>query len=155
MVVLATVFGEIPYFLLFHELTKRFKHQTLLIIACLLTSVRFLLLYFIRSSMPLLLACAATGFASTMVIYTITWLLSEELPMSLRGAAQGIVYGTCALSTIVTTSIGGYLTRALGVTNMLLFCAGLGILGGLLYAITKPQDNSIAKISTTEHDSKQ
>ena len=131
IVILATVSGEIPFFIWYDRLLKRIKIKTLFLISAILAIIRFTSFALTSKFIPIIITAVCTGMLTTIVIYSITWYINTRLPENKRATAQGAIYCTCSITSVMAGFIGGTVTGLVGVRGMMIFCVLLS-LGALL-----------------------
>lgn len=135
VIILATVSGEIPFFIWYDKLLKRVKIQTLFFLSAILGIVRFTLFALLSNLTAIILTAVCTGMLTTIVIYSITWCINNILPDNKRATAQGAIYCTCSITSVTAGLIGGTATGWIGVRGMLLFCTLLSLIALIIVVI--------------------
>jgi len=135
--VLLTVVGEIPFFLLFTGLFRRFGSKKLMMVALLLTTGRYIMLAVFTAPSLLLFAGAITGVSISMCSYCASVYITENIPEELQASAQTLM---CALPVgapkILSGILGGVMTQTLGTKTSLFLCSGLAALAVIAYFFT-------------------
>jgi len=135
--VLLTVVGEIPFFLLFTGLFRRFGSKKLMFTAMLLTTFRYIMLALFTAPSWLLFAGVITGVSISMSGYCASVYITENIPGELQASAQTLM---CALPAgvpkILAGILGGVMTQTLGTKTSLFLCSALGALAVIVYFFT-------------------
>ena len=127
IIILATVSGEIPFFIWYDKLLKRVKIRTLFFLSTILGIARFTSFALVSNLAAIILTAVCTGMLTTIVIYSITWYINTRLPENKRATAQGAIYCTCSITSVTAGFIGGAATGWIGVRGMLFFCIFLSL----------------------------
>ncbi|MGI5856078.1 MAG: MFS transporter [Candidatus Merdivicinus sp.] len=127
IIILATVSGEIPFFIWYDKLLKRVKIRTLFFLSTILGIARFTSFALVSNLAAIILTAVCTGMLTTIVIYSITWYINTRLPENKRATAQGAIYCTCSITSVTAGFIGGTATGWIGVRGMLFFCIFLSL----------------------------
>lgn len=146
--VLLTVLGEIPFFLLFTGLFRRFGSKKLLRLSLALTAGRYVLLGILTSPALLMGAGAVTGVSISMVQYCASVYITENVSEELQASAQTLM---CALAIgvpkILAGVLGGLMTQALGTAASLLVCSALAAASLAVYFATLGRKSVVFKSS--------
>ncbi len=131
ILILATVSGEIPFFIFYDRLLKQVKIRTLFLVSGVLAVIRYTSFMLASGLTAIILTAVCTGLLTTIVIYSITWYINTRLPENRRATAQGAIYCTCSVTSVTAGLIGGAATGLVGVRGMMAFCVFLS-LGALI-----------------------
>lgn len=135
--VLLTVVGEIPFFLLFTGLFRRFGSKKLLWVSLMLTAGRYVLLGSFISPTLLLFSGMITGVSISMAQYCSSVYITENIAGELQASAQTLM---CALSIgvpkILAGVLGGVMTQNLGTRTSLYLCSALAAVAVVVYLLT-------------------
>ena len=146
--VLLTVVGEIPFFLLFTGLFRRFGSKKILLISLLLTTGRYILLGLFISPTLLLFSGVITGVSISMAQYCSSVYITENVAGELQASAQTLM---CALSIgvpkILAGILGGVMTQTIGTKTSLLICSVLSAVATALYFSTLGRKSVVFKSS--------
>ncbi|HNX15155.1 MAG TPA: MFS transporter [Oscillospiraceae bacterium] len=146
--VLLTVVGEIPFFLLFTGLFRRYGSKKLMWISLVLTAGRYIMLGFFMSPSLLLFAGVITGVSISSSQYCASVYITENIPGELQASAQTLM---CALPAgapkILAGILGGVLTQTIGTKTSLLICSALGFISMAVYFMTLGKKSVVYKSS--------
>lgn len=146
--VLFTVVGEIPFFLLFTGLFRRFGSKKLMWISLVLTAGRYMMLGMFLSPSLLLLAGMVTGVSISSSQYCASVYITENIPDGLQASAQTLM---CALPAgapkILAGVLGGVMTQTIGTKTSLLICSALGFVAIVIFFATLGKKSVVYKSS--------
>lgn len=132
--VMVTVAGEIPFFLMFDRIFKRFGARKVLLCGAVLTAVRYVALAYAAAPLPILATALLTGLSPTVLLYVAAKHISTNVPEELRASGQNVMYAlTFGLPRVIAGVLGGYLSESFGTRGVLLLCAAVGTLAVVVY----------------------
>lgn len=131
-----TSMSEIPFWMIAGRLTKKLGHRKVMILAAVVTGLRWLALFVTTDLALIVLINISHGFGFVMMDNGIVTYINENVPKDLRATGQSL---SGMINTIFSRVIGGvvigWLCDALGVRAMLLVSALTAFAGALLFAV--------------------
>jgi PPP family 3-phenylpropionic acid transporter len=113
--------SEIPLWILINKFVKRAGFARLMVIAALITGLRWLLLYFVTSPVLIILVNLTHGLGFVSFNYSLVVYINNNVSKGLRATGQTV---NALAATVFTRVIGGYLigyaSDAFGVNRMML-----------------------------------
>ena len=123
--ILITVLGEIPLFLLFPRMYRKFGSIALLGASLVGTIVRCLGFFFLTSALGILGIGFVTGAFITLATYAVSFYINDNIEPERRASAQTLVYGIgVGTAKALAGIIGGFMTEGLGCPLTFLIFAG-------------------------------
>lgn len=125
---MVTCAGEVPFFLLFTKLFRKFGVKKILLASAALTALRYVLFGVFRDPWLLILTGAVTGVSITSMTYCGSVYITAAIPDDLHASAQTLMYALAAgVPKIAACICGGYMTESLGARYSMLVCAALSV----------------------------
>jgi PPP family 3-phenylpropionic acid transporter len=146
--------AEIPFLLFSDKIVKKLGIIYTMVLASVMTSIRWVIFFFLNSAMQAVIINLLHGFSYIVVIYCMAIYINEHVPKELRASGQalnGVV--TVGLSRIIGSVVGGYLSDIVGLRYMFLYCAIFGVVASLIvsYLLMKcDKDSECEKDSEME-----
>lgn len=132
-VVLVTVLSEIPFFLFFKQIFKRFSISALTWFSCFVLILRWLALGLVKDLTIILIVSGITGTFVTILTYCITVYIKEKIAPELQATTLNLLYALgMGVSKMLAGVAGGLLTEYFGFSNSILLCSGLMVVALLL-----------------------
>ncbi|MDD3867149.1 MAG: MFS transporter [Eubacteriales bacterium] len=128
--------SEIPFLLTARYWLRRFGIEKVLIASGLISSLRWLLLFFLEAPVLIILVNCLHGLGYVTVNFSIISFINTNLPRQLRATGQTI----CAVlvmffSRVIFGYIGGIASDFFGVSQMMLFSAVITIIITFVFMI--------------------
>ncbi len=141
--VFITVLGEIPFFLWFNKLFKRFGIKNVLIFAIIITILRYLALGLFTTELSILIAGLISGVSVTVFTYCGSYYITHNIDPRMKASAQTLMYALGnSIPKMLAGLIGGVMTTKIGVPLSMMCCVALSLIMVLLYAIVVMRDRS-------------
>lgn len=127
---------EIPMLLIIRKIVSRIGIRFTLILAGIVTTVRWILLYTISDPSVAIFVNLLHGFGYTSFSYCIITYISKSVPRDLRATGQmaNALIGTVG-SKVIFGYVGGIASEAIGANQMLLFSAALMGISTLIFFV--------------------
>ena len=141
--VFVTVLGEIPFFLMFTGIFKRFGVKKVLFISLVLSVLRYGLLAIVTGSVGILVTGLVTGASVTMITYCGSVYINENVAPAMKASGQTIMYALCyGIPKVLAGVFGGMMTDSLGVPMSMFLCTGLSVAALVLFFAVFLRDQS-------------
>lgn len=125
-VVMVTVLSEIPFFLFFKQVFKRFSISTLTWFSCFVLILRWLALGLVQNLTIILIVSGITGTFVTILTYCITVYIKEKIAPELQATTLNLLYALgMGVAKVLAGVVGGLLTEYFGFVPTILLCSGL------------------------------
>ncbi len=142
---LLTVLGEVPFFLAFSMLFKKFGIRKLMLVSFLLSTLRYLALAFITNIPALLAVGFATGFAVTVFTYCTSVYINNYIAPENKASANSLMYALGnGIPRVLAAAVGGYMTQYLGYVASMVVCTVLCAASVILFLFGFFRDKSIS-----------
>lgn len=114
--------SEIPMWLLCNRLIDKFGVQRMAVTACLLTALRWLVLFLTTSTALVFLINLTHGVGFVILNYSLVVLINEQIPVSRHATGQSLASTIVTIcSRIVGGVLCGWMCDLWGVRSMMLF----------------------------------
>jgi len=141
--VFVTVLGEIPFFLMFSGIFRRFGIRKVLAVSLALQVLRYLGLGLFTNAPLILLTGLITGFSVTVFTYCGSTYINENVAPEMKASGQTVMYALCnGVPKVLAGVFGGFMTEGMGVSMSMMLCVGITVLACLLYLFTLARDKS-------------
>ena len=123
------VLGEIPFFLFFDKLYKKLGLQKIMLIGIALGIIRYIALGLFVSIPLILITNLLTGLLPTILLYTLILYLNDTVALEQKATSQTLIYSIgIYIPKILAGVLGGILSEAFGIKNILFVCAFISII---------------------------
>lgn len=130
---------EIPFLLLADRIVRKLGVRGTLILAGLIMSIRWLLLFLLQNVLAVMATSVLHGFSFIVILYSMATFINREMPPELKSSGQSFyaLFGG-GIPRIAASVLGGLANDALGIRPVFLICAIINILtviiiGGLFW----------------------
>lgn len=131
----ATAVSEVPFWLIAGKLTERFGYKKMMVIAALVTGLRWIALSLAVSPAAAICINLSHGFCFVTLNYCIVTYINVHVPRDLRATGQSM---NNMITTILSRVIGGvligYLSDLFGVPTMLRIAGTAALIGAVVFA---------------------
>ncbi|OJU16504.1 MAG: hypothetical protein BGN88_13625 [Clostridiales bacterium 43-6] len=128
--------GEVPFFLLFHKVYKKFSLQTVMLAGLAAGIVRYAALGMAVSIPLVILINIVTGLLQTILLYSVVLYLNDTIAPEMKATGQTFIYSFGVFTPkILSGFLGGVLSQSMGIKNTLFFCSGISVLFTILILI--------------------
>jgi len=129
--------SEIPFLLVARRAVQKFGVEKIIIIAGLVTGIRWLLLYFVSSPTLIITTSLLHGVSFVGSNYCMTTFINKTVPADLRATSHSVFafIGTF-FSRIVFGYLGGLSGDLFGINNMMLVSSMVSFVGVIIFMIS-------------------
>jgi len=137
---------EVLVLLAFGWLTRKLRLETILLLAVIITGLRWFIISIVTTAVPLILAQALHGATAGLFIAGAVTLVGNLAPKGLKASSQ-MMYGLAGagLGSLIGTNLTGFISDHINsIQRTFLFAAGIEIIPLILFAylvIVKPNKN--------------
>lgn len=136
--VFVSVLGEIPFFMLFNRIYKRFSLRTLVITGALLAVMRYLSLALLENQIAILAAALVTGLSPTLITYSASMYITRHIDRRMIATVQTLLYSmTSGIPKVLAGFCGGLITESIGVRGGMLLAVAFNAAAVVLFTIPK------------------
>lgn len=128
--------SEIPMLMLIHKITEKIGIRKTLIIAALVTSLRWLLLFLLTEPIPIIVVNLMHGIGYTSFSYCIITYIGKTVPKDMRATGQtmNVLIGN-VISKVLFGFVGGFASENLGANKIMLFAGVMMIVGTVVFGL--------------------
>lgn len=147
--ILFQVLGEVPFFIFFDKIIKRFGVQKLIVTATAFTVFRCVILVFITNIPAILVTSLFTGVLPTIAMYCAAYYINKVASPEYKASGQTLIYSlSVGIPRILSGVIGGIISEKLGIPNSMLICSVISIvalISTLVFPIREESHNQDVK----------
>lgn len=143
--VFITVLGEIPFFLLFNRIFRRFGIKRILWFAIGLSTLRYVGLAFFTTAPALLAVGLLTGLTPTLITYCCSYYINRCVAPEIKASGQTLSYALgVGIPKTIAGFAGGFMTDSLGTRASLFLCAAICAVSMIVLVASTVGDKSEA-----------
>ena len=121
--VAVTVFGEIPFFIMFDRVFTHFGIKGVLLYTAVMTVLRCFALAFFHSAAAILIIALLTGPAITVTMYCAAVYIDRYIPAELKATGQNVSQALpCGGMRVMAALTGGFMSEAIGIPGSMVVC---------------------------------
>lgn len=136
MLMFVSAAAEVPCLFFIHKIVRRMGTVPMLVLAGVVTAVRWFLMFFLHDPLLITLANVLHGFSYTAFNYSIVNYINVKVPKELRASGQmfNILLGQ-VFSKCIFGYIGGFICQYLGGDVMMMWMGVLMIVATIVFVI--------------------
>lgn len=144
IVAFLAAFSELPFFIYYSKIFRKFTMQRILLISSLAMVIRWIVFATVTNTAILIIVGFVTGLFITVITYCATFYIVTVIAPNLVNRAQSLLYafGT-GVPKMLAGCVGGYMTKYLSEPVSFIVCAVASCIGLLLPLICKNVMDSI------------